>query len=102
MANPIPEIMPDDAYAGGAAVVGTGRSDFPTVSREVSISAPQPDLLPTAFSGELVGVSGGHVFITWTVRNAGGYPAIGPWTTELWLSTDESLGVGTDHPAPVA
>jgi malate dehydrogenase (oxaloacetate-decarboxylating) len=29
MANPIPEIMPDDALAGGAAIVGTGRSDFP-------------------------------------------------------------------------
>ena len=29
LANPIPEIMPDDAYAGGAAVVGTGRSDMP-------------------------------------------------------------------------
>lgn len=29
MANPIPEIMPDEAKAGGAAVVGTGRSDFP-------------------------------------------------------------------------
>ncbi len=29
MANPIPEIMPDDARAGGAAIVGTGRSDFP-------------------------------------------------------------------------
>jgi len=29
MANPIPEIMPDEAKQGGAAVVGTGRSDFP-------------------------------------------------------------------------
>ena len=29
MANPIPEIMPDLAYKAGAAVVGTGRSDFP-------------------------------------------------------------------------
>jgi len=29
MANPIPEIMPDAALAGGAAIVGTGRSDFP-------------------------------------------------------------------------
>lgn len=28
MANPIPEIMPDQAKAGGAFVVGTGRSDF--------------------------------------------------------------------------
>lgn len=29
MANPKPEIMPDEAYAAGAAIVGTGRSDFP-------------------------------------------------------------------------
>ena len=29
MANPVPEIMPDVAKAAGAAVVGTGRSDFP-------------------------------------------------------------------------
>lgn len=29
MANPVPEIMPDDAKAAGAMVVGTGRSDFP-------------------------------------------------------------------------
>lgn len=29
MANPIPEIMPDQATRGGAVVVGTGRSDFP-------------------------------------------------------------------------
>jgi malate dehydrogenase (oxaloacetate-decarboxylating) len=29
MANPTPEIMPDEALRGGAAVVGTGRSDFP-------------------------------------------------------------------------
>ncbi|MED4692783.1 NADP-dependent malic enzyme [Peribacillus frigoritolerans] len=29
MANPDPEIMPEDAKAAGAKVVGTGRSDFP-------------------------------------------------------------------------
>ena len=28
-ANPTPEIVPDDARAGGAAVVATGRSDYP-------------------------------------------------------------------------
>ncbi|MEF9879804.1 MAG: NADP-dependent malic enzyme [Clostridia bacterium] len=28
MANPVPEIMPEEAFRGGAAVVGTGRSDF--------------------------------------------------------------------------
>ena len=29
MANPVPEIMPEDALEAGAAVVGTGRSDYP-------------------------------------------------------------------------
>ena len=29
MANPTPEIMPDEAIAAGARIVGTGRSDFP-------------------------------------------------------------------------
>ncbi len=29
MANPIPEIMPDEAQAAGVAVMATGRSDFP-------------------------------------------------------------------------
>ncbi|MRX71745.1 NAD-dependent malic enzyme [Bacillus lacus] len=29
MANPVPEIMPDDAREAGAKVIGTGRSDFP-------------------------------------------------------------------------
>ena len=29
MANPVPEIWPDEAKAGGAFIVGTGRSDFP-------------------------------------------------------------------------
>jgi malate dehydrogenase (oxaloacetate-decarboxylating) len=29
LANPVPEIMPDQALAAGAAVVGSGRSDFP-------------------------------------------------------------------------
>ncbi|MBQ8524836.1 MAG: NADP-dependent malic enzyme [Clostridia bacterium] len=29
LANPTPEIMPEDAKAAGAAVVGTGRSDYP-------------------------------------------------------------------------
>ena len=29
MANPVPEIMPDEAKKGGAYIIGTGRSDFP-------------------------------------------------------------------------
>ncbi len=29
MANPVPEIMPDEARAAGVAIIATGRSDFP-------------------------------------------------------------------------
>lgn len=29
MANPVPEIMPEDALEAGAAIIGTGRSDYP-------------------------------------------------------------------------
>jgi len=36
MANPTPEIMPDEALAAGAAVVGTGRSDFANQINNVS------------------------------------------------------------------
>ena len=37
MANPIPEIMPDEAIAAGAAIVGTGRSDFPNQVNNVLV-----------------------------------------------------------------
>ena len=33
MANPTPEILPDEAAAAGAKIVGTGRSDFPGIFR---------------------------------------------------------------------
>ena len=37
MANPEPEIMPDEARKGGAAIVGTGRSDFPNQVNNVLV-----------------------------------------------------------------
>lgn len=37
MANPTPEIMPEEALKGGAAVVGTGRSDFPNQINNVLV-----------------------------------------------------------------
>ena len=46
MANPTPEIMPDDAKKGGAAVVGTGRSDFPNQINNVMV-------FPGIFKGAL-------------------------------------------------
>ena len=49
MANPVPEIMPDEALRGGAAVVGTGRSDFPNQVNNV-----------VAFPGIFKGALEGH------------------------------------------
>ena len=37
MANPTPEIMPDEARKGGAVVIGTGRSDFPNQINNVLV-----------------------------------------------------------------
>ena len=37
MANPVPEIMPDEAREAGAAIVGTGRSDFPNQINNVLV-----------------------------------------------------------------
>ncbi len=46
MANPVPEIMPDLAKKSGAAVVGTGRSDFPNQINNVLV-------FPGVFRGAL-------------------------------------------------
>ena len=48
MSNPIPEIMPDEAKAAGAMIVGTGRSDFPNQINNVVA-------FPGIFKGALEG-----------------------------------------------
>jgi malate dehydrogenase (oxaloacetate-decarboxylating) len=47
MANPIPEIMPDEALKGGAKVVGTGRSDLPN---QINNSLAFPGIFKGALS----------------------------------------------------
>ncbi len=37
MANPIPEIMPEEAQQAGARIIGTGRSDFPNQINNVLV-----------------------------------------------------------------
>lgn len=37
MANPTPEIMPEEAKAGGARIIGTGRSDYPNQINNVLV-----------------------------------------------------------------
>ena len=47
MANPVPEIMPDEAKAAGAAIIATGRSDFPNQINNVLV-------FPGIFRGALM------------------------------------------------
>jgi malate dehydrogenase (oxaloacetate-decarboxylating) len=47
MANPIPEILPEDAKAGGARVIATGRSDYPNQINNVLV-------FPGVFKGALM------------------------------------------------
>ena len=46
MANPTPEIMPEEAKEGGAAIIGTGRSDYPNQINNVLV-------FPGIFKGAL-------------------------------------------------
>ena len=59
MANPVPEIMPDVAKAHGAAVVGTGRSDFPNQINNVLVF---PGLFKGALSCGAVQITDGMKF----------------------------------------
>jgi len=47
LANPLPEIMPEDAFRGGARIVATGRSDFPNQINNVLV-------FPGLFRGALM------------------------------------------------
>ncbi len=63
MANPTPEIMPDEAKAAGAYIVGTGRSDFPNQINNVLV-------FPGLFKGAL---SVGAKAITEEMKMAAAY-----------------------------
>ncbi|HYE75815.1 MAG TPA: malic enzyme-like NAD(P)-binding protein, partial [Blastocatellia bacterium] len=47
LANPTPEIMPDEAYRGGALLVATGRSDFPN---QINNALSYPGLFKAALT----------------------------------------------------
>jgi len=80
MANPVPEIMPDVAKAHGAAVVGTGRSDFPNQINNVLV-------FPGLFKGAL---SCGAVQITEEMKYAAAQ-ALADMVSEEELSPDYIL-----------
>jgi malate dehydrogenase (oxaloacetate-decarboxylating) len=57
MANPVPEIMPDEAHKGGAAIVATGRSDFPN---QVNNSLAFPGIFRGALDNRVTKITDKH------------------------------------------
>lgn len=57
MANPVPEIMPDEAKAAGAAIVATGRSDFPN---QVNNSLAFPGIFRGALDNRVNAITDQH------------------------------------------
>ncbi|HVU75774.1 MAG TPA: malic enzyme-like NAD(P)-binding protein, partial [Candidatus Paceibacterota bacterium] len=57
MANPIPEIMPDEAKRGGAMVIGTGRSDFPN---QINNSLAFPGIFRGALDHKITKITDAH------------------------------------------
>lgn len=83
MSNPVPEIMPDLALEAGAAVVGTGRSDFPNQVNNVLA-------FPGIFKGAL---EGRKKAITEEMKVASAYAIAS-------MITDETLNAENILPAP--
>lgn len=80
MANPVPEILPDEAKKGGAFIVGTGRSDYPNQVNNVLC-------FPGIFKGAL---EAGATDITDGMKRAASY-AIASVLTDDELSVDRVL-----------
>lgn len=57
MANPVPEIMPDEAKAAGVAVIATGRSDFPN---QVNNSLAFPGIFRGALDNQIRQITDEH------------------------------------------
>jgi malate dehydrogenase (oxaloacetate-decarboxylating) len=57
MANPVPEIMPDEARAAGAAVIATGRSDFPN---QVNNALAFPGIFRGALDNQVTKITDDH------------------------------------------
>lgn len=85
MANPTPEIMPDLAKHAGAAVVGTGRSDFPNQINNVLV-------FPGIFRGAL---NVRAKCINYEMKKAAAF-AIANCVTEEKLSADNILPSALD------
>jgi malate dehydrogenase (oxaloacetate-decarboxylating) len=57
MANPVPEIMPDEALAAGAAIMATGRSDFPN---QVNNALAFPGIFRGALDNRVTQITDDH------------------------------------------
>lgn len=57
LSNPVPEIMPDEAKAAGAAIVATGRSDFPN---QINNALAFPSIFRGALDNRVAKITDDH------------------------------------------
>jgi malate dehydrogenase (oxaloacetate-decarboxylating) len=100
MANPNPEIMPEEALRGGAMVVGTGRSDLPNQINNVlafpGVLRGALDVKATRVTTQMK-IAAGHAIaalmneptpdeIIPYALHAGVVPAVSKAVSEAWLA----------------
>lgn len=57
MANPVPEILPEDAHQAGAAIMATGRSDYPN---QINNALAFPGIFRGALDNKVDKITDGH------------------------------------------
>lgn len=83
---------------GGGMIPEDGAEDNNARVSDQSIALavpPHPDLVVSSVVPPATGFSGQGVYVDWTVRNAGGVKAQGPWTDHVFLSADSLIGGDT-------
>jgi len=87
------------ADSGNAVVeantAGTGESNNIAVLTRASALPPYPDLAVTNIIGPTSGLPGQVVQISWMITNRGAATAIGPWSEQVFLSDDFTVGNDT-------
>jgi len=71
---------------------GTGEANNSAQTQVVIAPAPYPDLVATNIIAFTSALPGQQMPVTWTIRNVGTMPAVGPWSDHLFLSTDNVIG----------
>ena len=82
-----------EADAPASGVAESDESNNASVVASVNLTLPPlPDLIVTDIAAPLTADPGSTTSVTWNVRNPGGQTASGTWKTQIYLSSDQTVG----------